>query len=69
MILGQDISVGRKCVAGKSMSLQEQFEEAFKLASSGSNAGLKSIDTEKQKKIYGWFKQVFDRVVKMCVKF
>jgi hypothetical protein len=63
MILGQIISVGRKCVAGKSMSLQEQFEEASKLASSGSNAGLKGIDTEKQKKLYGWFKQVFGRLL------
>lgn len=56
------------------MSLQEQFDEASKLASSGSNAGLKGIDTEKQKKLYGWFKQVFGRllvvygrVVQMCV--
>jgi hypothetical protein len=75
MSLGQTFCSGASAWHRQSMSLQEQFEEASKLASSGSNAGLKGIDTEKQKKLYGWFKQVFGlllvvsgKVVQMCVK-
>jgi hypothetical protein len=38
--------------------ITEQFDEASKLAASGSNEGLKKISQDQQLKLYGWFKQV-----------
>ena len=40
------------------MGVQEDFDEAAKLAASGSNEGLKKISQDQQKQLYGWFKQV-----------
>ena len=40
------------------MHISEQFDEASKLAASGSNEGLKKISQDQQLKLYGWFKQV-----------
>ena len=51
-------SRARKLVLNLAYTHTEQFDEASKLAASGSNEGLKKISQDQQLKLYGWFKQV-----------